>query len=140
MKYFFVIFLSAVVASSCQKESSTVPGMDTIDTVAQTAVLMGSFSNGPWGSVSGQVSILLNRNGAYSLALQNINISNGPDLHVYLSKEVKPINFIDLGKLRSVSGNQVYAIPGSPDFTQYKYALIHCQRYNHLFGSALLVP
>ena len=140
MKFFIVIFLSAVVASSCQKEASTVPAMDMIDTVAQTAVLMGNFSNGPWGSVSGQVRILRTSGGVYSLALQNINISNGPDLHVYLSKEVQPINFIDLGKLKSTSGNQVYAIPGSPDFAQYKYALIHCQQYNHLFGSALLAP
>jgi hypothetical protein len=48
------------------------------------------------------------------------------------------MNFIDLGRLQSTSGNQVYTIQGNPDFTQYKYALIHCQRYNHLFGSAEL--
>jgi hypothetical protein len=25
-----------------------------------------------------------------------------------------------------------------PDLSVYKYALIHCQQYNHLFGSAAL--
>ena len=67
-----------------------------------------------------------------------MTISNGPDLHVYLSKEAFPVNFIDLGRIKSTSGNQLYTISGMPDFVQYKYALIHCQRYNHLFGSALL--
>ena len=69
---------------------------------------------------------------------QNMDITNGPDLHVYVSKEKLPVNFIDLGKLKSIKGNQVYTIPGMPDFTAYKYALVHCQQYNHLFGSALL--
>ena len=74
----------------------------------------------------------------HMLQLENVSISNGPDLHVYISKEVIPVNYIDLGRLQSISGNQVYQIPGDPDFTKYKYALIHCQRYNHLFGSAEL--
>jgi hypothetical protein len=72
------------------------------------------------------------------LKFQAVTISNGPDLHVYLSKEVLPVNYIDLGRLQSTSGNQVYELTGNPDFSQYKYALVHCQRYNHLFGSAEL--
>ena len=33
---------------------------------------------------------------------------------------------------------RLYNIPDAPDFSQYKYALIHCKQYNHLFGSAEL--
>lgn len=93
--------------------------------------------NGPYGSVTGGAKVF-KENDTFTLQLLNVNISNGPDLHVYISKEVLPVNFIDLGKLKSTMGNQVYDIPGNPDFTQYKYALIHCQQYNHLFGSAVL--
>ncbi|HNF43870.1 MAG TPA: DM13 domain-containing protein, partial [Ferruginibacter sp.] len=64
--------------------------------------------------------------------------SNGPDLRVYLSREMLPVDFIDLGALKATGGNQVYEIPGTPDLSQYKYALVHCRRYNHLFGWALL--
>ena len=78
------------------------------------------------------------KDGDYSLVLDSFSVNNGPDLHVYLSKEVQPLNFIDLGKLKSVSGTQVYNIPGIPDFTAFKYALIHCQQYDHLFGNANL--
>ena len=139
MKYIFVLGITALLFVSCKKEASTTPGTDPVDSVNQTVLYMGSFVNGPWGAVSGQARVLRASNGTLSLALVNVNISNGPDLYVYLSKEIQPINFISLGKLRSTSGNQVYAIPGTPNFAQYKYALIHCQQYNHLFGSATLV-
>ena len=49
-----------------------------------------------------------------------------------------PVNFIDLGKLRSTAGNQLYEIKGAPDLSVYQCVLIHCQQYNHLFGSAEL--
>jgi hypothetical protein len=97
----------------------------------------GFFMNGPYGTVSGDAKVYL-QNGIYILKLQGVTISNGPDLHVYLSKEIWPVNFIDLGRLQSTSGNQVYPVQGTPDFRQYKYALVHCKQYNHLFGSAML--
>lgn len=67
-----------------------------------------------------------------------LKASNGPDLKVYLSKELQPVNFINLGALKSVNGNQVYGVTGMPDIMEYKYALVHCQAFNHLFGSAEL--
>jgi len=78
------------------------------------------------------------KDGKYRLAAENFNTSNGPDLHVYFSMEKQPVNFIDLGKIKSTSGNQLYNIAGMPDFTQFKYVLIHCRAYNYLFGYAEL--
>ncbi|WP_424291302.1 DM13 domain-containing protein [Daejeonella sp.] len=43
-----------------------------------------------------------------------------------------------MGDLKSTKGNQVYEIPGSPDFSALKFVFIHCERFNHLFGSAEL--
>jgi Electron transfer DM13 len=142
MKYTLALLVSVLLFAACKKqnEASTTPGTDPIDTLAQTTLYTGNFIKGPWGTVTGRAKILRSFNGALTLALDSVVISNGPDLHVYLSKEVQPINFIDLGLLKSTSGNQVYAISGMPDFAQYKYALIHCQKYNHLFGSAELRP
>ena len=140
MKNIFCAITQLVLFTACTKTNETsavpldekVPATDSI-----SAKLMGDFMNGPHGTVAGTASVYL-QNGTYTLALGNVVISNGPDLHVYLSKEIQPINFIDLGKLKSIAGNQVYDIPGEPDFSAYKYALIHCQQYNHLFGSAEL--
>ena len=104
-----------------------------------TAVLKfeGTFVSGPYGTVSGLARVYLKEN-KYLVALENFNSSNGPDLKVYISKEQIPVNFIKLSDLGSTNGNQLYNVPGTPDFTVYKYVLIHCEQYNHLFGSAEL--
>lgn len=138
-KYFYFLSISLLLLLSCRKENnaSTEPANDRVDTAAVTKYL-GSFSNGPYGAVSGMAKVVL-QNGKFALLLENVVISNGPDLHVYLSKEAQPVNFLDLGKLKSVSGNQLYVITGKPDFKEYKFALVHCQLFNHLFGSATLM-
>jgi hypothetical protein len=132
-----LIVIVCVLASCVKHDTPTTPLDNTVDTTVADNRGTGIFMNGPYGRVMG-TAVIYFENNQYTLALENVNISNGPDLHVYLSKEVLPVNFIDLGRLQSVAGNQLYPVPGRPDFSQYKYALIHCQRYNHLFGSAEL--
>jgi hypothetical protein len=139
MKKIFVIGLVFVAfLVSCVKENTPEIILDDIvDTTVAVPGSNGNFMNGPYGRVTGMATIY-NQNGNFILALEDMNISNGPQLHVYISKEVQPVNFIDLGPLQSTMGNQLYNIPGNPDFSQYKYALVHCKKYNHLFGSAEL--
>jgi hypothetical protein len=135
-----VAMLLVLIIVSCTKNSSMNGGTTPppiIDTSKTEAIYTGTFSNGPHGAVSGKAEIL-KQDGKYVLALKMFATSSGPDLHVYLSKEIQPVNFIDLGKLRQNSGDQLYGINNMPDFGQYKYALIHCQQYNHLFGSSEL--
>lgn len=108
-------------------DTSSIPGL----------IYRGDFTSGPFGTVTGKAEIYKTASN-YDVKLANFNSSNGPALHVYLSKEAMPINFIDLGVLKSTAGNQVYSIAGMPDFTDYKYISIHCVAFNHLFGSALL--
>ncbi len=139
-KYLITVIVSLVFfLTACKKETTTsaAPATDIVDQTS-TVVVMGNFIAGPFGSASGVSEVRRASNGSLTLVLKNFTVNSGPDLHVYLSKEVQPVNFIDLGLLRSVSGTQVYNINGNPDFTQYRYALIHCQRFNHLFGSAEL--
>jgi Electron transfer DM13 len=127
--------------AACKKEASPAnPVKDIIDTTTAPVKYRGSFINGTYGTVTGAASVLQANNGNFTLTLKNVTISNGPDMHVYLSKEIQPVNFIDLGRLKSTSGNQVHNINGSPNFGEYKCALIHCQQFNHLFGSAELKP
>jgi hypothetical protein len=124
--------------NSCVKENtSVIPVNNPIDTTMADKRVSGTFNNGPYGSVMGSAKIYF-QNNQYILALENFSSSNGPDLHVYISKEVQPVNYIDLGRLQSVGGNQQYPFTVTINFSEYKYALIHCQQYNHLFGSAEL--
>lgn len=125
------------VIFSCTKDAhviiTTPPIIDSTAMVKYT----GSFSNGPYGSVMGNVE-LLKQDTSFILSLKSFSVSSGPDLHVYLSKEKQPMHFLDLGSLRSRTGDQSYSVPAGTTISEYKYALIHCQAYNHLFGSALL--
>jgi len=138
----FLVAVLVVLVVSCTKQNSTPVEMlnemlPPDSTGTDNLKFAGNFSNGPFGSATGTAKVYL-QNNQYLLALTDIAVSNGPDLHVYLSRELQPIHFIDLGKLKSTKGNQLYEITGSPDFLQYSFALIHCQQYNHLFGSAAL--
>jgi Electron transfer DM13 len=136
------IIITCVIASSilisCKKDNAGMPNPveNIVDSSAQLA-FRGVFANGPWGTTSGTVKIYRQLN-QLSLVLDSFTVSSGPDLHVYLSKEQQPLNFIDLGVLRSTAGRQVYNITGMPDFMEYRFGLIHCQQFDHLFGSALL--
>lgn len=132
-----ILFITLIIVGCKREENTPVePLMERVDSLAVVNV-KGKFMGIGGETVSGSAKIITN-DGKYSLVLDDFKTNNGPDLHVYLSKESTPKDFIDLGLLKSVSGTQVYPITGMPDFTKYKYALIHCQQYNHLFGSALL--
>jgi hypothetical protein len=83
---------------------------------------------------SGTVKIYLENN-QYKLALENYTVESGPDLKVYLSKSNSPTDFVNLGNLNP---STVYSIPQNIDLQEYKFVLIHCQQYNHLFAIAEL--
>ncbi|MEP6597692.1 MAG: DM13 domain-containing protein [Ginsengibacter sp.] len=140
MKNLIYIFTIATITffSSCKKASTET--LDQMINPADTTAKLqygGTFASGPSGTVTGLAKIY-KKEGKYILALENFVTTNGPDLKVYLSKEKFPVNFIKLGNLQSTNGNQLYDIPGTPDFTNYRYALIHCEKYNHLYGYAEL--
>jgi hypothetical protein len=131
-----LVFLLLFALIACKKENTSNIGLDEkVDKTTSTEKAKGNFSNGPYGTASGQAKIYM-VGSATQLALENFSSSNGPDLKVYLSKEKDPVNFINLGDLKSTSGNQLYDIPDIIKTTDYKYVLIHCKRFNHLFGFA----
>lgn len=131
----FLTILLGVIMISCTRDANIVPTVPPVIDSSAMVKYKGSFVNGPYGTVSGNAEIV-KQDTTLALVLKNFSSSSGPDLHVYLSQERLPVNFIDLGSLRSNNGEQAYSIPGSTNLTQYKYALIHCKAYNHLFGSA----
>ncbi|MES2647976.1 MAG: DM13 domain-containing protein [Bacteroidota bacterium] len=121
---------------ACKKESaSNNPAMDTVQSGAM-AEAKGFFQNGPYGTVTGVGKVVRNGNNTFDVILDSFMTDNGPDLYVYLSKEVMPVTFIEVGKLKATSGTQVYPLTSLPDLTQYKYICIHCKAFNHLFGYA----
>lgn len=136
VRFILLSLIGLVMLNSCSKTSTQA--LD--ETVTADGILKWSGNFQGYGSekVSGQAKIFLTNN-QYTLKLDNFNTTNGPDLKVYLSKAASPLNFISLGNLKSTNGNQVYQINGSPDFREHRFVLIHCERFNHLYGSAELI-
>ena len=136
-----VLLLVSVAFFSCSKENTPdnimVPP-PPVDTTISTIRYVGNFQNGPFGTTSGTAK-LVETNGKFQLRLEGFSVSSGPDLKVYLSKEIQPLNFIRLGSLKALNGDQLYDVPGNPSIAEYQYALIHCEKFNHLFGSAQLM-
>jgi len=141
MRFSFSILAIALclISVSCKKKNNFSDTQQLNETVDSTAELLhsGNFNSGPYGTVTG-IAEVYRKDSVYSVKLNNFSSTNGPALHVYLSKEAMPINYLDLGSLKSINGNQIYSISGMPDLNEYKYVSIHCVQYNHLFGSALL--
>ncbi len=127
-----------VVLSSCTKDATSSDQInEQVGSSATPVTSAMAFTSANSYTVTGNVRVY-QKDGKLILALENFNSTNGPDLRVYISKEMQPVNFIELGRLKSVQGNQLYDIPGTPDFDIYKFAVIHCQQFNRVFGYATI--
>ena len=97
---------------------------------------------------SGDATVYLQPNGEYLLRLEELSVTNGPDLHLLLSahadpksgSEVKDDGFIDLGKLKGNRGNQNYEIPDGVDVSQYQSVVVYCKPFHVVFAVAPLSP
>ena len=80
------------------------------------------------------------------LRLENLDVTNGPDLHVYLVAHPNPTErshvsegeYLDLGQLKGNKGNQNYDIPAGTDLTKYGSVVIYCQPFKVIFSVASL--
>lgn len=126
----FVLFCSCEVEGTLTKDQEVV----IIDPIAMPSIIEGQFEPTSGITVSGTAKVVQDGN-SFKVVLDNFNISGGPDLKVYLSKTNSPSDFVNLGNLTT---STVYPIPANVPIAAYKYVLIHCQQYNHLFAIATL--
>jgi hypothetical protein len=63
------------------------------------------------------------------LRLENLRVTNGPDLYVYLATDKTASDFVNVGKLKANNGNQNYDIPAGTDLTNYDTVLIWCRPF-----------
>ncbi|MDX2048913.1 MAG: DM13 domain-containing protein [Chitinophagaceae bacterium] len=128
-------FIAVLLFTACKKETNTTntPSGDPVP--SGTVLVQGNLVGSGGHNVSGVVKVYSD-NGNKTVRLENFSTTNGPDLKVYLSKDINASAFINAGNLRSTIGNQNYSLSGMPDFSQYRYVLIWCQQFGVLFGSA----
>lgn len=104
------------------------------------SIISGSFIgvNDGIHNAEGIAKIIPIQDDANILRLENLKVTNGPDLYVYLSTDKSATDFVNLGKLKANNGNQNYNIPVGTDLSNYNTVLIWCKAFSVLFGSAEL--
>lgn len=87
------------------------------------------------GPTSGRAG-LYDQSGVRYVVLYPFQSHSGPDLYVYLAKDVNAGDYIRVGKLQATSGYQVYKVPVSFTANDYNYVHIWCQMYSVDFARA----
>ena len=96
---------------------------------------------------SGTAGIYRGPDGSLLLRLENLDVTNGPDLHVVLSSHPDPqrrddlesAGYVDLGKLKGNRGNQNYHIPDDVEVGAQATVIIYCLPFHVIFSVASLV-
>src|ERR671918_2421707 len=113
-------------------DESMSQGSETND-----SLLTGSFIGVGDGihDAQGIVKVIPVESGGNVLRLEDLVVTNGPDLYVYLSTDRSASDFVNLGRLKANIGSQNYPIPAGTDMTKYDTVLIWCKAFSVLFGS-----
>jgi hypothetical protein len=82
--------------------------------------------------------------GRLVVQLQDFSVTNGPDLHVFLSRHASPTSDAEvkdgvlLGKLKASDGAFSYETQEALDPAQFKSVVIHCVAFRTIFSVATL--
>ena len=95
---------------------------------------------------SGQVTLYRLEDGSHLLRLEDIEVTNGPQLHVILTPvhgvegrgEVYADGYLDLGPLKGNIGSQNYELPPGYQVPEEMTMVIYCVPFNVVFTTAEL--
>ncbi|WP_310485621.1 DM13 domain-containing protein [Chamaesiphon sp. VAR_48_metabat_403] len=109
---------------------------------AATVLASGAFEKSEHPT-SGTAQIIVKNGKKYLKFDDGFKSDSGPDLFVILHRQDSPksyakANYVNLGRLKKVSGQQVYSIPSGVDVAQFKSVAIWCRKFNATFGFAQL--
>jgi Electron transfer DM13 len=134
--------MDTTIDESISQINQSLSQQQTSQTRNETSdlLLTGSFIGVGDGihDAQGIAKVIPIEGGGDILRLENLVVTNGPDLYVYLSTDKSASDFVNLGRLKANIGNQNYPIPNGTDMTKYDTVLIWCRAFSVLFGSAEL--
>ena len=100
---------------------------------------------------SGTARVIESPDGSRQLAIESLDTSSGPDVHVWLSAGPVVEGFdgwftaashehVDLGPIKGNQGDQLYDIPDGVDLGAYPTVDLWCVQFAVSFGAAPLAP
>jgi len=136
MKLLVIVLLVVMASCTPQNITPTVPVTKptALDTTKAQLLKKGMFV-GLDGPTSGLASIY-NQSGSTYVLLNPFESHSGPDLKVYISKDINANDYIRLGNLQATSGRQVYSVPSGTTIADFNYVHIWCQAYSVDFARA----
>ena len=86
--------------------------------------------------------------GGHEVQLSKFQVTNGPDLEVWLSSHPDPrksadvagSSWVSLGQLKGNVGDQAYMVPAGTDLGAIRSVVIWCEQFGVLFSPAVLTP
>ena len=132
-----VIILAAWFLFLTPSEKKEVDEESPLESNDATMISQGMFKGTSSYDVSGK-AILIKDGEKYILRLEDFETESGPGLYVYLATDIDANDYVDLGELKAEKGNINYEVPANTDFKKYTFALIWCEPFGVLFGSAEL--
>lgn len=95
---------------------------------------------------SGKAQLVQKADGSLELHFTNFEVTNGPDLKVYLSDNPNPTTaatvldsaWTNISALKGNKGDQVYRLPAGTDAAALKSVVIWCEAFGVLFAAAPL--
>ena len=97
---------------------------------------LGSFQGLKGHQATGKAEVITVGDISF-LRFEDFEVTNGPDLHVYVTKKGDVDTGIDLGKLKGNKGSQNYELSGI-NTDVYDTVVIYCQPFHVYFASATL--
>ncbi|MEO8608962.1 MAG: DM13 domain-containing protein [Chloroflexota bacterium] len=111
-----------------------------------TVVAVGTFKEiDAIHKASGKVTVFQLPDNSKVLRIEDFQVTNGPDLHVILTRKANPLtaadvgtDYYDLGNLQGTVGNQNYNMPSEVDLSQYLGVVIYSKLFQVVFSSAAI--
>lgn len=110
--------------------TTTTPASSGVEVLATASVVPT-----PAHPASGTAKLIRAGDATY-LRYEDYKTLNGPDIYVYLAKDLEAKEFVSLGRVKATEGNINYEIPPEVRVEDYPYALTWCKAFGVLFNSA----
>ncbi|TAJ21091.1 MAG: hypothetical protein EPO65_02090 [Dehalococcoidia bacterium] len=122
------------------------PPVPAVPPAAGSTTSARVISRGEWKGADdfhfarGRALIVEAAPGEYVLRLEGFSVRNGPDLFVLLSPTTDGARdgALKLGRLKATDGSFNYEIPLGTDIEAFKSAMVWCEQFAVLFGTAPL--
>jgi hypothetical protein len=126
-----------------QKASTMVrPVSETMDDMASSESTVSILRTGEFEGLVGHhasgTAKILDVGGKKYLRFENFEVTNGPDLRVYLTNNGDVTGGLHLEKLKGSRGDQNYSLENI-DADKYDTIVVYCQPFGVHFGQAKLV-